>query len=346
MGRRQGAFPICSQNMTQRPSIDCRWTFLSHQAVILDNRLLRVVVLPELGGRIWSLVYKPLNREVVWQNPRIAPRRIQFGSAFDNFWCGGWEEMLPTAAPATVNDEALPDHGEIWSLPWTPRTEQGTNSATLSLNCRTPISNLAVEKTFTLQGDEPRLYLSYRIENCGATEVPFLFALHPAMAVSEDDRIDFPSMQFELDASFPGSLAGMDTPLQWPVARRQGATADLRWVKPASSDEVYFLYGHGHQEGWFAITDPAARFSSGFSFSPEVFRSCWLFATYGGWRGYHVVLPEPCTTYPQQLEVAMEQGRAATLAPGAVWQSTLTFLAQEGLSSVAGLTQDGKFRQI
>jgi len=325
--------------------IDDRWTFLSHKAVILENRSLRVVVLPELGGRIWSVVYKPLDREVVWHNPRIAPQKAQFGSAFDNFWCGGWEEMFPTAAPSAITGESLPDHGEVWSLPWTPRIEKGTDSVTLRLHCQTPISGVAVEKALTLHGDKPSFDLSYRITNPGPEELPFLFALHPAMAVSEGDRIDFPDMLFEMDPSYPGTLAHVDSPFMWPLARGEHSETDLRAIRPASSKEVYFLYGHGHQEGWFAITDPARKFSMGFTFSPEVFRSCWLFASYGGWRGYHALLVEPCTSYPQLLEDAIRHGRASTLAPGAAFQTTLTFLAQEGLSSVSGISEEGLFKE-
>lgn len=331
--------------MTKRPFIDDRWTFLSYKAVVLENRTLRLVVLPELGGRIWNVIYKPLDREIVWQNPRIAPRKAPFGSAFDNFWCGGWEEMFPAAAPTTINGEAYPDHGEIWSLAWSTNIERGSDFAALRLNCQAPISGMAVEKILTLREDKASFELSYRIENRGQDEFPFLFALHPAMAVAEGDRIDFPEMVFEVDPSYPGTLAGVESPFKWPMTRTDNAETDLRAVKAASSKAVYFLYGHGHQEGWFAVTDPVERFSAGFTFSPEVFRSCWVFASYGGWRGYHMALLEPCTSYPQQLEEAVSHGRAATIAPGRAMQTTLTFLAQEGLSSVRGIAENGLFRE-
>jgi galactose mutarotase-like enzyme len=331
--------------MRQMPFIDDRWTFLSHKAVVLENRTLRIVVLPELGGRIWSVIYKPLDREIVWQNPRIAPQKAQFGSAFDNVWCGGWEEMFPTAAPATINGEAFPDHGEIWSLAWTPNIERDAESVGLHLNCRTPISGMRVEKTLTLCGDKPSFDLNYKIENQGQEEFPFLFALHPAMAVAEGDRIDFPQILFDIEPSYPGTLAGVVSPIQWPIASGKSGETDLRAVKPASSKAVYFLYGHSHKQGWFAVTDPARRFSAGFTFSPEVFRSCWVFASYGGWRGYHMALLEPCTSYPQQLEDAVSQCRAATLAPGEVLQTTVAFLCQEGLSSVSGISEYGQFRE-
>jgi galactose mutarotase-like enzyme len=331
--------------MRKMPFIDDRWTFLSYKAIVLENRLLRIVVLPELGGRIWSVIYKPLDREIVWQNPRIDPQKAPFGSAFDNVWCGGWEEMFPTAAPATINGEVYPDHGEIWSLAWTLRIEQGKDSATLRLNCQTPISGIAVEKALVLREDTPSFKLSYTVENRGPEEFPFLFALHPAMAVSEGDRVDFPDMLFETDPSYPGTLAGVESPFKWPVARGKGTEMDLRTVKPASSKAVYFLYGHGYKEGWFAVTDPVNKFSAGVTFSPEFFRSCWVFASYGGWRGYHMALVEPCTSFPQQLEDSIRQGLALKLAPGATLQTTLTFLAQEGLSSVGGISKTGLFQE-
>ena len=54
---------------------------------------------------------------------------------------------------------------------------------------------------------------------------------------------------------------------------------------------------------------------------------------------------EPCTGYPQQLEDAIRHGRADTLAPGAVFQTTVKFLAQEGLRSVGGIAETGLFKE-
>ncbi len=327
------------------PTIDTRWSHLSHSAIILENRRLRIVVLPELGGRIWSIVYKPLDREVLWHNPRINPQKVPFGAGFDDVWCGGWEEMFPTAAPGEINGERFPDHGEIWSLPWATSQEATADSASLRLRCKTPISGVSVEKCLLLVGDEAKLHVAYTIENLGSIELPFIFAMHPAMAVSEGYRIDFPPMSVDLEPSYPGTLTGAPASFLWPLAPRDSTSADLRSVCSPSSREVYFLYGHGYQEGWCAITDQARRFTAGFTFSPEVFRSCWIFATYGGWRGYQVALLEPCTSRPQQIEAAVEQGRAARLPPGGTWSTAVTFAAQEGLSLVGGLASDGMFRE-
>lgn len=313
--------------------------------VTLENRALRVEVLPALGGRIWSLVYKPLDREILWHNPHLEPRRVAFGSNFDDVWCGGWEEMFPTAAPGLINQVPFPDHGEVWCLPWEAALEESSGSVAVHLRCRAPLSGAIVEKRFCLRGENSRLEVTYTVTNQSKSELTFMFALHPAFAISGGERIDFPEMSVELEPSFLGTLPKAATTFAWPSASRGGRPLDLREVCSASSKEVYFLYGHDYRSGWCSVTDPDAQLTVGFVFPPDVFRSCWLFATYGGWRDYHVVVLEPCTSHPQQIEAAVEQQRAARLAPGASWQAAVSFLVQKGLSSVTGLASDGSFKE-
>ena len=42
--------------------------------VLLENRRLRVEILPEAGARIWQITYKPLGAELLWNNPSVSPR--------------------------------------------------------------------------------------------------------------------------------------------------------------------------------------------------------------------------------------------------------------------------------
>jgi len=327
------------------PILDTRGHFVSQRGVVLENGMLRVAVLPELGGRVWSLVYKPLDRELLWHNPEIPPRKAPFDAVFDDVWCGGWEEMFPTPAPGVINGQSYPDHGEVWSLAWEATTESNEDAASVRLACRAPISGIRMEKKITLQANEPRLEVSYLLRNPTGSNFPFTLALHPALAVSPNCRVDFPPMLVDLDASYLGTLAGVESPFEWPYVTRGSGKVDLRIVPPVSSGEVYFLYGHRFQEGWCAITDTTNRLTYGLVFSPEVFRACWLFATYGGWRDYYVAILEPSTSYPQQIEQAIQQGTAPSLPAGGTLETTVIFQVQEGLSKVVGLMPDGKFHQ-
>ena len=326
------------------PTIEMREDFLKHRAVILENWALRVVVLPELGGRIWSIRYKPLDRELLWHNPRIAPQKVPFGTSFDDVWCGGWEEMFPTAAPGIINGRSYPDHGELWNIAWEASSEYNADSVCLHLSCIAPISSIQVEKRISLRADEARMEVTYALRNPAPSDFPCLFALHPAFAVSPGCQIDFPCMSVELDRSWPGTLADVASPFAWPRAIRGGQEIDLRAVPPESSAEVYFLYGHGFKEGWCTITDRAKCLTWGLVFSPEFFRSCWLFATYGGWRNYYAVLLEPSTSFPYRIEEQIERGAVQHVAAAGALETTVVFLVQEGLAGVRGLTAAGRFR--
>jgi len=327
------------------PQIDDRWSLFPFRAVRVENRALRIVVLPELGGRIWSIVYKPHDRELLWQNPCIPPERAPLGAAFDDVWCGGWEELFPSGAPGIINGEQYPDHGEVWSLAWDSEIESYEDGARLTLRCHTPISRVEVAKTLSLHGDDALLEVKYSLSNLSAAELPFIFALHPAFAVNAACRLDLPPMTVDLDPTYPGTLTGSRSSFKWPCAERDGGGVDLRTVFPASSREVFFLYGHDFAEGWFAITDTNDRISWGLAFSREFLRSCWIFATYGGWRDYHTLLVEPATAYPQQIEQAIQKGRAPILLPHARVETNVSFRVQEGFSQVSGLNPGGMFEE-
>lgn len=326
------------------PTIDTSWAFRPFRAVILENQNLRVAVLPELGGRIWSILYKPQNRELLWHNPRIPPQSAPFGAVFDNVWCGGWEEMFPSPAPCVINGESYPDHGEVWSLPWEAVTASDSESVSVLLSCDARISAVRLQKKITLHAEEPRIDVSYSLHNPTQSDFPFIFTLHPALRVTPGCRIDFPLMTVELDPTYAGTLSGVDSPFAWPNATRNGEAVDLRQVAPHSSGEVYFFYGTRFHEGWCAVTDPSNRLTWGLKFSPQFFRSCWLFATYGGWRNHHLAILEPSTSYPQQIEQAILNQTAAMLPAGATIDTSVVLQVQEGLTSVAGLTSDGNFR--
>lgn len=58
---------------------------LEFKSVALENEILRAVFLPELGGRLVSLVHKPLNRELLARNAVFQPANL----AIRNAWFSG-----------------------------------------------------------------------------------------------------------------------------------------------------------------------------------------------------------------------------------------------------------------
>jgi hypothetical protein len=52
------------------------WSYRGLDAVLLENRKLRVVILPQAGGKLWQITHKPLDADLLWNNPRIPPARL------------------------------------------------------------------------------------------------------------------------------------------------------------------------------------------------------------------------------------------------------------------------------
>ncbi len=93
---------ICS-GPTVRPSNPIVDTTLVHHGVpglALEGDLLRLTLFPEAGAKILDLVHRPSGLDLLWKNPRVPLRRTYTGPAFDDVWCGGWDELFPTDRPA------------------------------------------------------------------------------------------------------------------------------------------------------------------------------------------------------------------------------------------------------
>ena len=297
-------------------SVNTDWTFHGLKTVILENRFLEVVLLPEAGGKLWQITYKPLDSELLWNNPRIAPACLPIHSRYDDVWSGGWDELFPNDESTTIQGEPYPDHGELWTGRWHAEPLSRADEVGVTLRFTTPISSIAFEKTILLRKHSSTLRFEHRITNAGNAPFPFLWKLHPAFRVTPAHRLDFPPMNVELEPAFPGTLQNAPSKFRWPTVSRGGRSIDLRLVPKPEDRELFFFYGTDLEQGCCSITDTSTGLVSTLRFDTSVFPCAWLFASYGGWRNYNVAVLEPCTSYPINFEAAHSAGRTRTLKPG------------------------------
>lgn len=308
----------------------------------IENSLLRLEILPEVGGKIRQITYKPLGADLLWNHPHIAPAQHPSTACYDDLWSGGWDEIFPNDEPGSIEGIQLPDHGELWTGCWQVEPFERGDAAGVRLGFTTPISRFQIEKTIALRPESAVLEMRYRLTSLGEKAFPFLLKLHPAFAVSPHHRIDFPPMTVLRELEFPGSLSAAPMTFPWPHAPLGDRSLDLRHVPDLSSKAVHFFYGTQMAAGWCGITDRANRLATALRFDPQVFRACWLFATHGGWRDLNVAVLEPATGYPFRLPSMIQAGQARCLAPGETLETTVLFSVQEGLSSIDGVTEDGQ----
>jgi hypothetical protein len=99
-------------------------------------------------------------------------------------------------------------------------------------------------------------------------------------------------------------------------------------------------------EGWCSVTDTKDQIGFGLAFDKNVFPSCWLFSTYGGWRNLNTVILEPCTGYPLSLIDGIERGTHKILSPGGCIETEIVAVIYEGVEKVSSITRDGKIYGI
>ncbi|MCJ7711284.1 MAG: DUF5107 domain-containing protein [Chloroflexi bacterium] len=320
------------------------WAYRGLPAVVLENAALRVTVLPELGGHVLELFDKSLDRNLLWANPRTAPRRAPYGAHFDDWWSGGWDEIFPTGDQALLHDELLPYMGETWSVPWEVRSGAEGDAAWVETVGHATIAPARFERTLHLDGNAPILRVRYRITNLDVRPLPFLWGIHPSFAVTPDHRIDLPGGTMLVGVSSDPLMGAVGSTYRWPrqpVPGRAAADRDARVVLPRDAAVFGGHWATDLEAGWLALTDTVSRRGIAIVFPHDVFPHAWLWQVYGGWRGHHHLCLEPWTGYPMQLEEAQAAGRARVLEPGASLETEVAFVLFDGLDGVGSVEPDG-----
>jgi hypothetical protein len=313
------------------------------RTVSIENELLRFAVLPEAGAKIISVIHKPTGKEILWRNAQTPPACVAAGSNFDDNWAGGWDELFPNDEPASLQGDCYPDHGELWSSNWAYDVESRDGCAVLALSTECAVSGCRFEKWISLREGESRLRFRHRLTNLRERPFRCLWKLHPAMAVAAGDRILIPARRFELEPECLGSLAGGPPEWRGPVVKLPGGEVDVSVVPARESRQLQFLYGLDLVEGWCATYDPVLKLAAGLTFPKDLFTSCWLFASYGGWREHYVAVLEPCTGYPYRLDKAAAAGQCLSLEPLGRREAEVIFTVRAGLPGVTRITPDGEF---
>ena len=156
------------------------WTHQGLRVITLENSLLKVVILPEAGGKIWQITYKPHAADLLWNNSRIPPAHHRIHSRYDDVWSGGWDELFPTDEAAVINGEQYPDHGETWTGHWDAELLTSKDEIGVRLTFVTPISSFRIEKTILLRPGIAHL-LPSSIHQSGGSRVPIPLETTPSL---------------------------------------------------------------------------------------------------------------------------------------------------------------------
>jgi hypothetical protein len=100
-------------------------TFKTH---VLENRYLKVTLLPEFGGRILSIIYKPTGHEQLYRSEVGVPYGIKAGNFYYD-WLMVYGGIFPTFPDA--------EHGKTWLKPWDFKVvKESANEVTVSMSLK------------------------------------------------------------------------------------------------------------------------------------------------------------------------------------------------------------------
>jgi Domain of unknown function (DUF5107) len=100
-------------------------TFKAH---VLENRYLKVTLVPEFGGRILSIIYKPTGHEQLYRTEVGVPYGIKAGNFYYD-WLMVYGGIFPTFPDA--------EHGKTWLKPWDFKVvKQSANEVTVAMSLK------------------------------------------------------------------------------------------------------------------------------------------------------------------------------------------------------------------
>ena len=107
---------------------------------VLENRYLKVTLLPEFGGRILSMIYKPTGHEQLYRTQVGVPYGMKAGNFYYD-WMMVYGGIFPTFPDA--------EHGKTWLKPWAFRiVKQTPDEVTVSMSFTDDFAYAAAPKQF------------------------------------------------------------------------------------------------------------------------------------------------------------------------------------------------------
>lgn len=287
--------------------------------ITLENESLLIRIGTGRGARVESFLDKETGKDWVWKpdnyKSQHANKILDLAAGFDDNWAGGWEEIFPNDAPSEYAGYKLVDHGEVWRRSWVQEESDSLNEVSFSINCET--YPMFVKKRYVLNDNFPELIIQYEIESRASQELPYIFKLHPALAIETDDEFRMPSSKMEPVALGFSRLLGEEKLTPFPIGHNsQGEPVAINKVHPNDNHLREFVKISELSKGQGALFNKRSQKELRFCFKQDVLSYIWLFQSYGGFMNHYVAMLEPTNAGHYDLAQASQNNQCGRLMPG------------------------------
>ncbi len=271
--------------------------------MVLENDLLRAVVLADKGADIYELVYKPADLDVLFKTPwgfhdlgSLGATASDSQVAWIDHYGGGWNEIFPNFGSA-CEYEGLEwsFHGEVSTAGWSYRIlENSSGRASVRFEVDLTRTPFHLERTMTVEAGRPDLLVQERLTNTGKVEMPYMWGSTIRLSAP---RFSDRNAGLTCPASTYRVMIPQTTPERtwmpaegewtWPhVAGLDGQSHDMRRIPGPESKLNTLGFADDLDEGWYGLTNQKLGIGVGFVWPKEVFPYLWIWQELNSTPGY------------------------------------------------------------
>jgi hypothetical protein len=298
----------------------------TYRTFVVENEYLRLTFLPEVGGRLYQVLYKPTGHLVTYRNPVLKPS--PWGPPEQGWWlaAGGFEWCLP-----------VEEHGYEWNVPWKLSATSDGKSVTVLLRDSSSEDRLRAEIAVKLEAGAAFFTIRPRLENPTGAPLDVKYWTNAMLAPggqnkpSADLRFVLPKSVSSVTVHSRGDefLPNADQRMSWPIfdgtdfSRLGNWNRWLGFFEDPAAGAFVAAYDEGYDEGMVRVSSAGAVSGS------KVFAFGWKDPIpWSNWTddgsGYIELHSGPAPTF----------GDSVTLAAGGSLQWTETWYPVAGLGGL------------
>lgn len=309
-------------------------TYKGLSALVVENKQLRILFLPQYGCKMASLIKKDTGREFLFQSHLETLTPPPYKASFSAYDSSGFDEVFPSidACPYPCGKYAgtpIPDHGEVWALPW--QYQLHPDGLGITAWTKSPVLPYIFTRELTLQENE--VCMHYKVENLSDEPFEFIWTPHCLLECSEHTVLVIPENLTEIITveHSTQTLGPWGTHHRYPVTQSlQGTDLNLAQTQPVTAHNCEkFYFTHPNTQGWCGIkhTDNADTLTYRYDADKIPYLAVWK--TQGGYHGDYNLALEPCSGEWDDLYVAHKIRRCASCAPKAAYEWNFTMVVSQ-----------------
>jgi hypothetical protein len=268
-------------------------------ALVLENEFLRATVLPEIGGRLWSLLHKPTGRELLHVNPVFQPANLAIRGA----WISSgveWNACVYGHSPYTC------------SPLFAARVADKPGEDTLRLWQWDRTRGVPYQLDFSLPAGSQFLFVRVRITNPHPQTIPMYWWSNIEVPEAAGVRVLAPAER-AYSYEYWGKVFAV------PLPRHEGV--DLTYTTNITYAGDYFFRIPDGGRPWITALDRDGRGLIQTSTSQLVGRKLYAWGTNAGGSRWQQFLATPGTACLEiQAGLARTQMECLPMPAGARWE--------------------------